>query len=106
MSPLLLAYLALPGSQKGGGRIDATFWGDFAEGAAAAVDGLVGADALLDDPMFFPRSSGFDPRRVGRPSTPRATRYVGESVITKRIDGKLEAGAQGASWRRHNQWPA
>jgi hypothetical protein len=60
-------------------------------------------DALLDDPVFFaPFERFFDPRRVGRPSTPRTNRNLGESVITKRIDGDLKAGAQGASWWRRN----
>jgi hypothetical protein len=39
---------------------------------------------------------------VGRPSTPRTNRNLGESVITKRIEGDRKAGAQGASWWRRN----
>ena len=48
-------------------------------------------DALLDDPVFFaPFERFFDPRRVGRPSTPRPTRNLGESVITERISAQTE----------------
>jgi hypothetical protein len=68
---------------------------------------LARVDALLDDPVFFaPYERFFDPRRVGRPSTPRANRNLGESVITKRIDADRKAGAQGASWWSHTRWPA
>jgi hypothetical protein len=64
---------------------------------------LARVDALLDDPVFFaPFGRFFDPRRVGRPSTPRANRNLGESVITKRIDADRKAGAQGARWWRRN----
>jgi hypothetical protein len=65
---------------------------------------LARADALLDDPVFFaPFERFFDPRRVGRPSTPCTSRNLGEFVITKRIDADRKAGAQGASWCRRNQ---
>jgi hypothetical protein len=50
---------------------------------------LARADALLDDPVFFaPFERFFDPRRVGRPSTPCTNCNLGESVITKRHRGR------------------
>ena len=68
---------------------------------------LARVDALLDDPVFFaPFARFFDPGRVGRPSTPRATSNLGESFITKRIDADRKAGAQGANWWSHTRWPA
>ena len=43
---------------------------------------------------------------AGRPSTPRTNRNLGESVITKRIDGDRKAGAQGArGWSKTNGPP-
>jgi hypothetical protein len=57
---------------------------------------LARVDALLDDSVFFaPFERFFDPRRVGRPSTPRANRNLGESVITKRIDADRKLGLRG-----------
>jgi hypothetical protein len=56
----------------------------------------LGWTPLLDDPVFFaPFERFFDPRRVGRLSTPRANRNLGESVITKRIDADRKAGLKG-----------
>ena len=64
---------------------------------------LARVDALLDDPVFFaPFERFFDPGRVGRPSTPRTNRNLGESVITKRIDGDRKAGHQGPVGGRRN----
>ena len=85
-----------------------TFWrAIFAEGAAAAVDGAGSVDALLDDPVFFARSSGsLTPGGwVGRRRL-APTRNLGESVITKRIDADRKLGLRGPVGGAATQWPA
>jgi hypothetical protein len=68
---------------------------------------LARVDALLDDPVFFvPFERFFDPRPVGRPSTPRTNRNLGESVITKRSTQTEKLGLKGPVGGAETQWPA
>jgi hypothetical protein len=56
--------------------------------------------------LMAPFERFFDPRRVGRPSTPRTNRNLGESVITKRIDADRKLGLKGPVGGAATQWSA